>query len=43
MSKTDAFAEAGRQAVLQNIQGTLESCRNSRPSIRWMSPTSATW
>ena len=31
MSKTDAFAEAGRQAVLQNIQGTLEFLQKFPP------------
>ncbi|TXI08828.1 MAG: CBS domain-containing protein [Pseudomonas monteilii] len=31
MSKTDAFAEAGRRAVLQNIQGTLEFLQKFPP------------
>jgi CBS domain-containing protein len=31
MSKADAFAEAGRTAVLQNIQGTLEFLQKFPP------------
>ncbi len=43
MSKKDAYTQAGRTAVLQNIQGTLQFLQRSRRSTRWKTRTWRTW